>query len=108
MRRWPSRIRLLAICVAAVAVLAYFLLSTPPVDDSAAISSSEEAIARGAYLVNAGGCVSCHLAVNEDGSTDSALLSAPTKSPRTLPPPTKPLRMITFGTGDTRSPSTLR
>ena len=75
MRRWPSRIRLLAICVAAVAVLAYFLLSTPPVDDSAAISSSEEAIARGAYLVNAGGCVSCHLAVNEDGSTDSALLS---------------------------------
>ncbi|MBL6754481.1 MAG: cytochrome c [Gammaproteobacteria bacterium] len=75
MRRWPSRIRLLAICVAAVAVLAYFLLSTPPVDDSAAISSSEEAIARGAYLVNAGGCVSCHLAVNEDGSTDSAVLS---------------------------------
>ena len=75
MRRWPSRIKLLAICVAAVAVLAYFLLSTPPVDDSAAISSSEEAIARGAYLVNAGGCVSCHLAVNEDGSTDSAVLS---------------------------------
>jgi mono/diheme cytochrome c family protein len=61
--------------VAAVAVFAYFLLATPPVDDTAAISSSEDAIARGAYLVNAGGCVSCHLTVNDDGSTDSTVLS---------------------------------
>jgi len=61
--------------VAAVAVFAYFLRATPPVDDTAIISSSEDAIARGAYLVNAGGCVSCHLAVNDDGSTDSTVLS---------------------------------
>jgi mono/diheme cytochrome c family protein len=61
--------------VAAVAVFAYFLCATPPVDDTAIISSSEDAIARGAYLVNAGGCVSCHLAVNDDGSTDSTVLS---------------------------------
>ena len=75
MRRWPLRRRILAICVAAVAVFAYFLRATPPVDDTAVISSSEDAIARGAYLVNAGGCVSCHLAVNDDGSTDSTVLS---------------------------------
>jgi len=61
--------------VAAFAVFAYFLLATPSVDDTAAISSSEDAIARGAYLVNAGGCVSCHLTVNDDGSTDSTVLS---------------------------------
>jgi mono/diheme cytochrome c family protein len=61
--------------VAAVAVFAYFLRATPPVDDTAVISSSEDAIARGAYLVNAGGCVSCHLTVNDDGSTDSTVLS---------------------------------
>jgi mono/diheme cytochrome c family protein len=75
MRRWPLRRRILAICVAAVAVFAYFLRATPPVDDTAVISSSEDAIARGAYLVNAGGCVSCHLTVNDDGSTDSTVLS---------------------------------
>ena len=75
MRRWPLRRRILAICVVAVAVFAYYLLAAPPVDNTATISSSEDAIARGAYLVNAGGCVSCHLTVNDDGSTDSTVLS---------------------------------
>ncbi|MDA0896758.1 MAG: cytochrome c [Proteobacteria bacterium] len=75
MNQGSRRLRILAFCVAITLAIVYFLFTPPPVDDTAAISSSEEAIARGAYLVNAGGCVSCHLAVNEDGSTDSAVLS---------------------------------
>ena len=75
MNQGSRRMRLLAFCVALVLVIAYFLFTPPTVDNTAVISSSDDAIARGAYLVNAGGCVSCHLAVNDDGSTNSAILS---------------------------------
>ena len=75
MNQWPLRTRILTICVAVVVAIAYFLFTPPSVDNSAVISSSDDAIARGAYLVNAGGCVSCHLEVNEEGSTNPAILS---------------------------------
>ena len=75
MNQWPLRTRILTICVAVVVAIAYFLLTPPSVDNSAVISSSDDAIARGAYLVNAGGCVSCHLEVSEEGATNPAILS---------------------------------
>ncbi len=67
MNQWPLRTRILTICVAVVVAIAYFLFTPPSVDNSAVISSSDDAIARGAYLVNAGGCVSCHLEVERRG-----------------------------------------
>jgi mono/diheme cytochrome c family protein len=75
MSQWSLRMRILTFCVAVVLAIAYFLLTPPSVDNNAVISSDDDAIARGAYLVNAGGCVSCHLAVEGNGSTNPAILS---------------------------------
>ena len=75
MNQWSLRMRILTFCVAVVLAIAYFLFTPPSVDNNAVISSGDDAIARGAYLVNAGGCVSCHLAVEGDGSTNPAILS---------------------------------
>ena len=75
MSQWSLRMRILTFCVAVVLAIAYFLFTPPSVDNNAVISSDDDAIARGAYLVNAGGCVSCHLAVEGDGSTNPAILS---------------------------------
>ena len=75
MNQWSLRMRILTFCVAVVLAIAYFLFTPPSVDNNAVISSDDDAIARGAYLVNAGGCVSCHLAVEGDGSTNPAILS---------------------------------
>jgi len=75
MSQWSLRMRILTFCVAVVLAIAYFLLTPVSVDNNAVISSGDDAIARGAYLVNAGGCVSCHLAVEGDGSTNPAILS---------------------------------
>jgi len=75
MNQWSLRMRILTFCVAVVLAIAYFLFTPPSVDNNAVISSGDDAITRGAYLVNAGGCVSCHLAVEGDGSTNPAILS---------------------------------
>ena len=75
MNQWSLRTRILTFCVAVGLAIAYFLFTPPSVDNNAVISSGDDAIARGAYLVNAGGCVSCHLEAEGDGSTNSAILS---------------------------------
>lgn len=41
-------------------VILFWLLLPPRVDDSARVRSDSESIARGEYLVVAGGCISCH------------------------------------------------
>jgi len=75
MNQWSLRMRILTFCVAVILAIAYFSLTPVSVDNNAVISNDDDAIARGAYLVNAGGCVSCHLAVEDDGSTNPAILS---------------------------------
>lgn len=75
MNKWSLRTRVLTFCVTVSLTIAYFLFTPPSVDSNAVISNDDDAIARGAYLVNAGGCVSCHLAVEGDGSTNPAILS---------------------------------
>lgn len=66
---------LLAASLIALGFLSDSPLTAPSIDSNATLSSSPEAIARGAALVTAGGCVSCHLAVAEDGSVDDSVLS---------------------------------
>lgn len=46
---------------------AYWLFAAPSIDSQLSIPTSAEALARGEYLVIAGGCVSCHRA--EEGSS---------------------------------------
>lgn len=49
-----------SIVVLALFALALYLFLPPSVSSSAQLSDSPEAIARGEYLVIAGGCISCH------------------------------------------------
>ena len=101
MNQWSLRMRILTFCVAVVLAIAYFLFTPPSVDNDAVISSGDDAIARGAYLVNAGGCVSCHLAVEGDGSTNSAILSGTFYAPNITPD-------VDTGIGDWRAQDFLR
>ena len=59
------RIVLAAAAAAAAALVAYALFSLPAVDASAELPTDAAAIARGEYLIKAGGCISCHLAETE-------------------------------------------
>lgn len=54
---------------------AALIFFSPSVNQSAQLPTSPAAIARGEYLVNAGGCVSCHLAVDAQGNRDKSQLS---------------------------------
>lgn len=62
---------LLPISILAISLLVLLWLLYPPsISDDLSLSTSPEAIARGEYLVTAGGCISCHA-----GDTDSESLS---------------------------------
>ena len=54
------------------AVLVWWLYALPPVPDGLRIPDSAEAVARGEYLVIAGGCLSCHRGP-ADGESGEAL-----------------------------------
>ena len=66
------RKRYISILVLAVlgGLLSYYLFGMPSVNEAATIPDSDEAVARGAYLFTAGGCISCHR-----GEDDEALPS---------------------------------
>ena len=61
---------LLIACAIALTGLAAWLFLPPTVNGDAEVSSDPASIARGQYLVTAGGCISCHL-----GSEDESQLS---------------------------------
>ena len=65
MSRIVSPRLLLTALLAAFAIAAYALFSSPAVDTKAVLPTDAAAIARGEYLVAAGGCISCHLAETE-------------------------------------------
>jgi len=50
----------LAVVLVAAGIVSYWLFASPSISSSAEISNSPDAIARGEYLVTAGGCISCH------------------------------------------------
>ena len=52
-----------------------FYSQPPRLDDTLALPDSPEAIARGRYLVSAGGCISCHAEVDDEGERVSEQLS---------------------------------
>mgnify|MGYP003977960505 FL=1 len=60
-----QKIILVALALISVGI-AYALFAVPPVSSEVSLPTSEEAIARGAYLVSAGGCISCHRAEGEE------------------------------------------
>ena len=60
-----QKIILVALALISVGI-AYALFAVPPVSSEVSLPTSEEAIARGAYLVRAGGCISCHRAEGEE------------------------------------------
>lgn len=49
-----------------LSIVFYWLFNEPSVE-SGTISSSEDNIQRGEYLVNAGGCISCHIGTDGEG-----------------------------------------
>lgn len=61
---------LLPVGVLAIGLALFWLFSFPSISDDIFLSSAPEAIARGEYLVTAGGCISCHA-----GEDDSESLS---------------------------------
>lgn len=64
-----SKTRLLLLAAGLVLAIVTLMLFLPPsVSSSAQLSDSAEAIARGEYLVTAGGCISCHRG-EEDAET---------------------------------------
>lgn len=71
-RIMSSRILLIAL-PASFGLIAYALFSLPKVDAAAVLPTGNEAIARGEYLVAAGGCISCHLAETEPGRSAETL-----------------------------------
>lgn len=54
-----TRTGVLLVTAVAVVVVLYWLFGTPGVTDKS-ISSTEQSIQRGEYLLHAGGCISCH------------------------------------------------
>ena len=75
MRQLQKRALISLVTVLILGAVIWSFTAPHPVDQSAQLLATPEAIARGEYLVTAGGCVSCHLAVNDDGSTDTSVLS---------------------------------
>lgn len=71
-----KKISFIGAIVIAVGV-AFVLFAIPPVSSEISLSRSDEAIARGEYLVNAGGCLSCHRG-EEDAETMSGGLALET------------------------------
>lgn len=69
---------LLSVVGVALLGLALWLFLPPSVNSSATVPSDPDAIARGQYLVTAGGCISCHRGV-EDESTLSGGLAISTE-----------------------------
>mgnify|MGYP001600249521 CR=1 FL=1 len=69
------RTLLLGISILLLVSGAALIFFSPSVNQSAQLPTSPAAIARGEYLVNAGGCVSCHLAVDAQGNRDDSRLS---------------------------------
>lgn len=53
--------------------LALWLLLPPQVNTAAVVPTDSDAIARGQYLVTAGGCISCHRGVADDSSLSGGL-----------------------------------
>ncbi|MDA1372952.1 MAG: cytochrome c [Proteobacteria bacterium] len=56
-----------------VVLISYWLFASPSVSSDVDISSSPEAIARGEYLVTAGGCISCHRSIEDEESFGGGL-----------------------------------
>ncbi|HIF75995.1 MAG TPA: c-type cytochrome [Porticoccaceae bacterium] len=54
------RSRVLGVCILVSLSLAFWLFALPSVSEEFQLSMTPEAIERGAYLVIAGGCISCH------------------------------------------------
>jgi len=54
------RSQVLGICILVSLFLVFWLFALPSVSEEFELSKSPEAIERGAYLVTAGGCISCH------------------------------------------------
>ncbi len=64
-----STLKIITVAVFLLALLAVVLLFLPPtVSGDVQLSESPEAIARGSYLVIAGGCISCHRDEDHPGS----------------------------------------
>ncbi len=63
----------LLISLLVVVLTSYWLFASPSVSSDVDISSSPEAIARGEYLVTAGGCISCHRSIEDEESFGGGL-----------------------------------
>ena len=81
----------LATALFAGGLIALWLFLPPNISSSAQVSNSAEAIARGEYLITAGGCISCHRGQTEKTSealsgglaleTDFGIFYAPNITP---------------------------
>ncbi len=62
-----------ALAALAAALLAAALFAPPPISDDLAFSDDAEILARGEYLVTAGGCISCHRGAENEAAFSGGL-----------------------------------
>ena len=75
MHKQTTRLILSGCLVALVGIVIWFLLP-PSVNSEAVLSSDAESIARGQYLVIAGGCISCHKGAENESNFSGGLALA--------------------------------
>ena len=68
----------------------YWVFGLPRVGNPE-ISTSAEAITRGAYIYNAGGCASCHQVEDAEGPTGGYVIEVESPFPNTFIRPISPL-----------------